>query len=204
LTRAGHPRPPRPRLPRKVACVTSDLRRVAQYTTVSARFQPSDSLQAALRCSRSRTGGRGPSSAAFNHPGRFPAPKRPILVGCRRSFIAGRVIASRCRSDFRLSRLVISSSTRRLVGGLFEARARYRDALLVALVLKASGREIEAAQAIRAAAPHAHPNRRIVALADAILGLDGRLIAAREAMEPAEPMMHGPLVRLPLLSSRAS
>jgi hypothetical protein len=64
---------------------------------------------------------------------------------------------------------------------------------------KAGGRETEAAQSIRAAAPHAHPNRRIVALADAILGLEGRLIAAREAMGPAEPMTHGPLVRLPLL-----
>jgi predicted protein tyrosine phosphatase len=61
----------------------------------------------------------------------------------------------------------------------------------VALVLKARGREIEAAQSIRAAAPHAHPNRRIVALADEVLGLEGRLIAAREVMGPAEPMMHG-------------
>ena len=77
--------------------------------------------------------------------------------------------------------------------------SRSMASALIALVLKAGGREIEAAQSMRAAAPHAHPNRRIVALADEILGLEGWLIAAREAMGPAEPMMHGPLVRLPLI-----
>jgi predicted protein tyrosine phosphatase len=80
--------------------------------------------------------------------------------------------------------------------------SRSMASALIALVLKAGGREPEAAQSIRVAAPHAHPNRRIVALADEILGLEGRLIAAREAMGPAEPMMHGPLVRLPLLGDR--
>ncbi len=80
--------------------------------------------------------------------------------------------------------------------------SRSMASALIALVLKAGVREIEAAKSIRAAAPHAHPNRRIVALADEILGLEGRLIAAREAMGPAEPMMHGPLVRLPLLGDR--
>ena len=40
---------------------------------------------------------------------------------------------------------------------------------------------------------------RITGLADEILGLEGRRIAPREAMGPAEPLMHGPLVRLPLL-----
>jgi predicted protein tyrosine phosphatase len=82
--------------------------------------------------------------------------------------------------------------------------SRSMASALIALVLKADGREIEAAKCIRAAAPHAHPNRRIVALADEILGLEGRLIAARESMGPAEPMTHGPLVRLPLLGGRSS
>lgn len=77
--------------------------------------------------------------------------------------------------------------------------SRSMASALVALVLKANGRELEAARQIRAAAPHAQPNRRIVALADEILGLQGRLITAREAMGPAVPMMHGPLVHLPLL-----
>ena len=38
------------------------------------------------------------------------------------------------------------------------------------------------AMALRRAAPHAYPNRRIVALADALLGRGGRMIEAVEAM----------------------
>jgi len=46
------------------------------------------------------------------------------------------------------------------------------------------GRELEAAQALRRAAPHARPNRRIIAIADQIMGLDGRLEDAVEAIGP--------------------
>ena len=38
------------------------------------------------------------------------------------------------------------------------------------------------AQVLREAAPHASPNRRIVALADRLMGRGGRMIAAVEAM----------------------
>ena len=82
--------------------------------------------------------------------------------------------------------------------------SRSMASALIALVLKAGGREEEAARRLRAAAPHAQPNRRIIGLADEILGLEGRLIAAREAMGPAELLMHGPLVRLPLLDDPAT
>lgn len=44
------------------------------------------------------------------------------------------------------------------------------------------GREAEMARRLRAIAPHANPNRRMVALADALLGCRGRLIQAVEAM----------------------
>ena len=77
--------------------------------------------------------------------------------------------------------------------------SRSMASALIALVLKAGGRESEAARLVRTAAPHAHPNHRIIALADEILGLEGRLIGARDAMGPATALMHGPLVRLPLL-----
>jgi len=77
--------------------------------------------------------------------------------------------------------------------------SRSTAAALIALVLKAGGREAEAAAALREAAPHAQPNRRLVALADALLGCEGRLIAAREQMGPGEFQPFGPLVRLPLL-----
>lgn len=42
------------------------------------------------------------------------------------------------------------------------------------------------AQAIRAASPTAYPNRRLVALADAALGREGRMTAAVEAMGPPD------------------
>jgi predicted protein tyrosine phosphatase len=77
--------------------------------------------------------------------------------------------------------------------------SRSTAAALIGLVIKAGGREREAAMALRRSAPHAQPNRRIVALADDLLGCQGRLIAAREAMGEAELAPFGPLVQLPLL-----
>jgi len=74
--------------------------------------------------------------------------------------------------------------------------SRSTAAALIALVLDADGREQEAARQLRLAAPHAHPNRRIIALADEILGRDGRLIAAREAMGPGDFLSVAPLVEL--------
>ena len=67
---------------------------------------------------------------------------------------------------------------------------------LIALCLEARGREVEAAVRLRRAAPHAQPNRRIVELADQLLGRRGRLTAALEAMGPATYAMPAPLVRL--------
>jgi predicted protein tyrosine phosphatase len=70
---------------------------------------------------------------------------------------------------------------------------------LIALVVKAGGREAEAAELLRKAAPHAWPNTRMIALADQILGCEGRLVAARAAMGPATLTLPTPLVQLPLL-----
>ena len=75
-------------------------------------------------------------------------------------------------------------------------QTREMAAALIALSLPVPGREIEAARHMRAEAPHASPNRRLIALADAALGCEGRLIAARDAMGPARPASAGPLVRL--------
>lgn len=74
--------------------------------------------------------------------------------------------------------------------------SRSTAAALVALALDAEGREDEAAERLYAAAPHAHPNRRIVALADRLLGRGGRLIAAREAMGPWTPLPSAPLTAI--------
>ena len=67
--------------------VTSDLRRVAEYTALSP-IPAVGSLQAALRCSRGRMGGRRPSFNAFNHPGRFPRRSGRSFSGWRRSLMA--------------------------------------------------------------------------------------------------------------------
>jgi predicted protein tyrosine phosphatase len=60
------------------------------------------------------------------------------------------------------------------------------------------GREIEIARAIRRRAPHAAPNRLLVAHADSILGRDGRMIAALNTMGPARMVEEGVTTELPL------
>lgn len=79
----------------------------------------------------------------------------------------------------------------------FAGISRSTAAALVALAIDAHGREAQAARHLRRLAPHALPNARIVALADALLGREGRLIAAREAMGPASLVDVGPLVMIP-------
>lgn len=74
--------------------------------------------------------------------------------------------------------------------------SRSTAAALVALVLDRDGEEVPMARLLRGAAPHARPNLRIVALADRLLGRDGRLIAACEAMGPAEPFLGDRLITL--------
>jgi predicted protein tyrosine phosphatase len=81
--------------------------------------------------------------------------------------------------------------------------SRSTAAALIALVTKAGGRELEAAERLRRAAPHAYPNRRMIALADLLLRCDGRLVAAREAMGTPRLAFSGPLVSLPLLPEAA-
>jgi len=82
--------------------------------------------------------------------------------------------------------------------------SRSTAAALVALALDVAGREAEACARLRALAPHAHPNRRMIALADELLGLGGRLVEAREAMGPAVPLVSAPLVRIERMRGPAS
>jgi predicted protein tyrosine phosphatase len=77
--------------------------------------------------------------------------------------------------------------------------SRSMAAALITLVIKAPGRELEAARHLRRAAPHAYPNRRMIAVADQLLGCENRLVQAREAMGPADLLPFGRLVSLPLL-----
>ncbi|MDE0178313.1 MAG: protein tyrosine phosphatase [Gammaproteobacteria bacterium] len=52
---------------------------------------------------------------------------------------------------------------------------------LIAHVLQ-SGNPVNSVKALREASPYAWPNRRIVALADSIMGFDGALVDARQNM----------------------
>jgi len=53
-------------------------------------------------------------------------------------------------------------------------------AFVIACERSAPGKESEIARVMREAAPHATPNRRIVALADGMLGRQGRMVQAVE------------------------
>lgn len=76
--------------------------------------------------------------------------------------------------------------------------SRSTAAALAVLALGSAESEAALARRLRRLAPHAAPNRRIVALADRLLAREGRLVAARAAMGPPAPVFEGPLVRLPL------
>ena len=60
--------------------------------------------------------------------------------------------------------------------------SRSPAAALIALALDASGRELEAARALRSAAPFVDPNRLMIEIADEVLDRKGRLAAALAAM----------------------
>ena len=70
-------------------------------------------------------------------------------------------------------------------------------AALITLVVKAPGRELEAARHVRSAAAHAYPNRRMIALADQLLAAKGGW--CKRAKGPANLLPFAPLVALPLL-----
>ncbi len=75
--------------------------------------------------------------------------------------------------------------------------SRSTAAALILMSLNNPGREHTAAQTLRDRAPHAQPNRRIIGIADQIMGLEGRLIGAVEAMGEADFATMGSLVELP-------
>jgi predicted protein tyrosine phosphatase len=71
-------------------------------------------------------------------------------------------------------------------------------AYIVLCDLHGPGHEARIAGALRFHAPHAQPNRLMVRHADLLLGRDGRMIAAVEAMSEARPVWEGEVVELPL------
>ncbi len=77
--------------------------------------------------------------------------------------------------------------------------SRSTAAALTILCQYNPGREMEATQALRRAAPHAKPNRRIIAIADQLLRSENRLVEAVDAMgQGSYAGGPTPLVELPL------
>ena len=75
--------------------------------------------------------------------------------------------------------------------------SRSTAAALTILCLYNQGREEKAAQVLRERAPHAQPNQRVIAIADRLLGCDGRLVDAVNTIGPAQILGLGSLVKLP-------
>ena len=72
-------------------------------------------------------------------------------------------------------------------------------AYVAACALNPKRDENEIAQAIRQASPTAQPNARIVAIADRLLGRQGRMIRAVETIGPGQAAMEGHPFRLDLI-----
>jgi predicted protein tyrosine phosphatase len=64
-------------------------------------------------------------------------------------------------------------------------------AFIAACALRPHRDEAEIAQAVRANSPTATPNARLVAIADAMLGRDGRMVAAVEKIGPGRNCFEG-------------
>lgn len=73
------------------------------------------------------------------------------------------------------------------------------SAYAIACMMGEPGREHELAQRLRSLAPHAQPNARIIALADAVLQRDGRMVEAIDSIGPGTIVFEGTPFALPLL-----
>jgi len=84
-----------------------------------------------------------------------------------------------------------------LVVHCFAGVSRSTAAALTLIAQANPGHEEAAARLLRERAPHAKPNRRVIAMADRVLGLGGRLSGAVAAMGEPDFATMGTLVELP-------
>ncbi len=84
----------------------------------------------------------------------------------------------------------------RLLAHCWAGSSRSTAAALIAMAVKRPGREREAARMLRARAPQARPNGLMVRLADEVLGLQGRLVAAVEQMPEPRGVAETDLIRI--------
>ena len=64
--------------------------------------------------------------------------------------------------------------------------SRSTAAAFIALCQRNDGYELDLAHELRDRAPYANPNKRIISIADRLMGRDGRMVAAIAAMGPPE------------------
>jgi len=72
------------------------------------------------------------------------------------------------------------------------------SAFAIACMFNEPGREQDLARLLRARAPHAQPNSRIVAFADHLLDRQGRMVDAIDAMGPGRVVFEGVPFALPV------
>jgi predicted protein tyrosine phosphatase len=87
----------------------------------------------------------------------------------------------------------------RLLIHCWAGSSRSTAAALVAMAVKQPGREVQAARMLRRAAPQARPNGLMVQVADEVMGLEGRLVAAVAGMEGPRGVAVTDLIRLNVL-----
>ncbi len=73
-------------------------------------------------------------------------------------------------------------------------------AYIVLCDLHGAGHEHRIAKTLRFHAPYAQPNRLMISHADQLLGRQGQMIDAIEAMRPALPAWEGQVVQLPIVA----
>ncbi len=71
-------------------------------------------------------------------------------------------------------------------------------AYIILCDLHGAGYEDRIAKALRLRAPHAHPNRLMISHADELLGREGRMIAAVEAMGEGRAVWEADVVEMPV------
>lgn len=79
--------------------------------------------------------------------------------------------------------------------------SRSTAAALTLMALYNPGHEAAAARLLRERARHAQPNRRMIAIADRLLGAEGRLVEAVAAIGPGDFVNGGHLFELPAMLS---
>ena len=141
-------------------------------------------------------------------PGERPAtppgvrPEHHLFIGCHDIFepIPGAVLPDHDHVRRILDFADAWDGSAPMLVHCFAGVSRSSAAALIVACTHERGRERDLVRRLRASAPHAQPNRRLIALGDSALGCGGALIAAVESMGTGAWLERVPLVHLSLAS----